>query len=121
MKATTRIQLVRQLEAVKEFERVNNPSRYAQIWWWGEAIAGAFIIAGTVLREFALAPWWASVLMFFVGLTLLVQGVSLVFRHHLDTRYRLLLEAILSIPDQVEAPEPTAKAPKKRSTRLRRK
>jgi hypothetical protein len=101
------MQLVRQLEAVKNFEQVNNPSRFSYAGWWGEALLGAWLMGWNVARpsppEF---PWWGGLSIFIIGLALLIQGLLLIFRHHLDKRYRLLLEAILSIPDTVDLPKP---------------
>ena len=79
---------------------------------------GALNFAGGLLAWGLLVP----VLVFFLGLGLLVQGALLIFRHHLDRRYRLLLEAILSIQDPIGEPEPAVpEEPKRRRTRAPRR
>ena len=121
MKPETRIALVRQLEAIKVFEQRNHPSRMSYFGWWGEVVLGAWLMGWNVVNPARQVPW-AALVFFFLGLGLLVQGALLIFRHHLDRRYRLLLEAILSIQDPIGEPEPAVpEEPKRRRTRAPRR
>ena len=98
MEPTTTIELRRQLEAIKEFERKNAPSKTSYVGYWGELLLGTLFLGRLIimpiqqLEGFAFIPW----LFFALAICLILQGSYLILRHSIDRRFRLLLETVLS-------------------------
>jgi hypothetical protein len=98
MEPSTAIDLRRQLEAIKEFERKNAPSKTSYFGYWGELLLGTLFLGRIIimpiqhLEGFVFIPW----LFFALAVYLILQGSYLILRYNIDKRFRLLLEAVLS-------------------------
>ena len=98
MEPSTTIQLRKQLEAIKEFERKNAPSRLSYFGYWGELILGVVLLGRLIIipieqsQFIPFIPW----VFFAFSIFLTCHGLYLLVRYNLDKRFRLLLEAVLS-------------------------
>jgi hypothetical protein len=97
MNPETIIQLRQQLEALREFERKNAPSRLSLVGYWGEFLAGLLFLGEFIISPTPGAPLIVLWLFYVFGVALAFQGFYLIIRFKLDKRIKLLLEAMLSV------------------------
>ena len=104
MEPSTTIQLRHQLEAIKEFERKNAPSKMSYYSYWVELLVGIIILGRLIVNPIkdsepvvgiSIMVGW---LFFGLALFLICHALYLILRRNLDKRFRLLLEAVLSPP-----------------------
>jgi hypothetical protein len=91
------IQLRRQLEALKEFERNNASRKSSYLGYWGEFLVGIVLLGKIVAWPTPDFPLLGQVTYYLFGIALTSQGFYLILRFKFDKRIRLLLEAVLSI------------------------
>jgi hypothetical protein len=97
MNPETIIQLRQQLEAIREFERKNAPSRFSYAGYWGEFLAGLLFLGKLIISPTPDAPLIALWVLYVFGVALAFQGLYLIIRFKMDKRIKLLLEAMLSV------------------------
>lgn len=96
MEPTTIIQLRHQLEAIKEFERNNAPSKLSFFGSWGEVLLGAMILGRLILAPLNDIVQWFGWFTYMTSIALIVHGLYMILRYSFDKRFRLILEAVLS-------------------------
>jgi hypothetical protein len=97
MNPETIIQLRQQLEALREFERKNAPSRLSLVGYWGEFLAGLVALGQAIILPIPNAYVIASYALYVIGTVLAFHGFYLIIRFKMDKRFKLLLEAMLSV------------------------
>lgn len=96
MEPTTIIQLRVQLEAIKEFQRKNAPSKWSFFTSWGEVLFGAMILGRLILSPPSDTIQWFGWLLYLASLLLIFHGFYMLFRYSFDKRLQLILEAVLA-------------------------
>lgn len=97
MNPETIIQLRQQLEALREFERKNAPSRFSHVSYWGEFLVGLLFLGKLIISPNPNIPSIAFWVLYVFAIALALQGFYLIIRFKLDKRIKLLLEAMLSV------------------------
>jgi hypothetical protein len=102
MEPSTTILLRQKLESLKEFQRLNAPSRLSYFGYLGELFLGAMILGQLVISKgittftvFGI-PHFIDWAFFIISLILISHSLYLIYRYHSDKKIRKLLETILS-------------------------
>lgn len=102
MEPSTVIQLRQKLESLKEFQRLNAPSRFSYFGYLGELFLGAIILGQLVINRGFMTitvfgiPYFVNWALFVISLILISHSLYLIFRYHSDKRIRKILEVVLS-------------------------
>jgi hypothetical protein len=99
MNPDTVIQLRKQLEAIREFERKNTSGKYSYAGFWAEFLVGIAFLGELIAFNTYETQTVARVAYFVVGAAMTFQGLYLIIRFKMDKRIKLLLEAMLTIGD----------------------
>jgi hypothetical protein len=99
MNPETIIQLRQQLEAIREFQRKNAPWRYSYVGYWGEFLMGILFLGRLIITMTPDTNYLIQVVYYVFGIALTFQGLYLIIRFKMDSRVKLLLEAMLSVSE----------------------
>jgi hypothetical protein len=99
MNPDTVIQLRKQLEAIREFERNNTSGKYSYGGFWAEFLAGIVLLGVLVVFNAYEGQVAARATCFVAGTAMMFQGLYLIIRFKMDKRIKLLLEAMLAVGD----------------------
>jgi hypothetical protein len=107
MEPSTVIRIRQKIESIKEFQRLNAPSRLSYFGYLGEFFLGCLILGQMIISDSSGSltifgiPDFVKWVLFIVAVVLISHGLYLIFRFHSDKRIRKILESILS---ETEAP-----------------
>ncbi len=100
MESSTIIQLRKKLESLKEFQRLNAPSKFSYFGYLGEFFIGGIILGQLVMAKgtstITKIPPFVDWILFVIALVLMFHALYLIFRYHSDRRLRKILEMVLS-------------------------
>lgn len=96
MKPENMIQLRRQLEAMKEFERKNFPTPLSETMYWSELFFGIVALGVALVGPGVNVNPVAQAVGYLIGIGALAQGLYVVNRRRTDKRIMIILEAMLS-------------------------
>ena len=102
MEPSTTILLRQRLETLKEFQRLNSPSRFSYFGYLGELFLGAIILGQLVISKGITTLTLCGIqhfvdwALFIISLILIAHSLYLVYRYHSDKKIRKLLETILT-------------------------
>lgn len=117
MESSAIIHIRQKIESIKEFQRLNAPSRLSYFGYLGEFFLGCIIMGQLVISDstgsltmFGI-PHFVKWVLFIVAVVLISHGLYLIFRFHSDKRIRKILESILAetgpISDDSNKPDQT--------------